>query len=296
MEKAKTDKRLLVVNAATPGVVGFSKEDRKVLGSSFVDVGIAEEHAVAVVSGAAKGKLKPVMCVLSSFLQRTFDQLMQDLALNKTPATILVYGGGLSGADETHVGSFDVVMTSAVPNLTCLAPASKTEYLGALEWAINQTETPVVIRVPDEETSENGTAFNPSDILGYKTQKVGEKVAVFALGTMLNTALKAYEILKEKGVEITVVSVSQYSEIDEKFIGVLAKSHDLFITLENGVVNGGFGEKLARKLAFYGVKVICRGGEKEFTDRESLQSQRDRYRLNPTDLASDVLEFLGKKN
>ena len=176
------------------------------------------------------------------------------------------------------------------------APASKTEYLGALEWAINQTETPVVIRVPDEETSENGTAFNPSDILGYKTQKVGEKVAVFALGTMLNTALKAYEILKEKGVEITVVSVSQYSEIDEKFIGVLAKSHHLFITLENGVVNGGFGEKLARKLAFYGVKVVCRGGEKEFTDRESLQSQRNRYRLNPTDVASDVLEFLGKKN
>ena len=295
IEKSKKDKSLIIINAATPHVVGFDKVARKELNGAFIDVGIAEEHAVAVASGAARGGAKPVMCVLSSFLQRTFDQLMQDLALNKTPAVILVYAGGLSGSDETHVGSFDVVLTSAVPNVLCLSPSSKKEYLSVLEWAIEQTETPVIIRVPDEETKEYGIEFNRENPKAYKRVKVGEKVALFALGTMLETALKASEILAKNKVNATIVSANCYSDLDKERLDKIAKDHDVIITLENGVINGGFGEKIARYLGKYGVKTLCRGGDKEFTDRESVPSQLKRYRLTPELVAEDALNALKDK-
>ena len=281
---------MVIINAATPHVVGFDRETRAKIKNSFIDVGIAEEHAVAVTSGAGKGKIKPVMCVLSSFMQRTFDQLMQDLALNKTPATVLVYSGGLSSSDETHVGAFDIAMTAQIPNVSCFAPASKKEYLDLLTWSIESAERPVIIRVPTSEPCELNTAFNKNAIYNYQTLKVGEKVAIFALGSMLKTALKASEILSKKGINATVISASSYSHFDKETIEKTAKTHELVIAIENGVKC--WSEKLASRFAEYKVKVLCRGGEKEYTDRESLSSQYIRYRLTPELIAEDVIKNL----
>lgn len=290
VDYALKDSRLVIINAATPHVVGFDRETRAKIKNSFIDVGIAEEHAVAVTSGAGKGKIKPVMCVLSSFMQRTFDQLMQDLALNKTPATVLVYSGGLSSSDETHVGAFDIAMTAQIPNVSCFAPASKKEYLDLLTWSIESAERPVIIRVPTSEPCELNTAFNKNAIYNYQTLKVGEKVAIFALGSMLKTALKASEILSKKGINATVISASSYSHFDKETIEKTAKTHELVIAIENGVKC--WSEKLASRFAEYKVKVLCRGGEKEYTDRESLSSQYIRYRLTPELIAEDVIKNL----
>lgn len=291
LEKAAKDKNVIVVNPATPGVHGFSPNFRAKLGKQYVDTGIAEEHAVAFSSALASQGAKPILAIMTSFVQRTYDQLSQDLALNNSPLTMLVYWGGLSGADATHLGSFDISLISNIPNIVYLAPTNKEEYLAMLEWSIEQTEHPVAIRVPfgPLEVSGISDTTDYAKINKFKILEKGQKIAILGLGNFAGKAKEVKEALKSKlGINATLINPVYISGIDKELLDALKLDHELVITLEDGILAGGFGEKVA---SFYGpseMKVINFGGDKEFTDRVPLEVLYERYHLTTDLIVRDV--------
>jgi len=292
-EKIKKDKDVVILTAGTPGAFGMTPERRQELGKNLVDVGIAEEHAVAMASALAKGGCKPVFCVWSSFLQRTYDQLSQDLAINNNPAVILVYAGAISSMDVTHLGCFDIAMASNIPNIVYLAPAGKDEYLAMLNWGLEQTSHPVIIRVPQEITAPAApVARDYGDLNKYQVVRQGSDVAILALGSFFGLGEKVADKLKELGVNATLVNPRYVSGLDERLLNDLKAEHKLVVTLENGLLDGGFGEKIAR---FYGnadMKVLCCGARKEFTDRVPLNELYQRYRLTVPQIVEDIEKLL----
>ena len=295
LEKAKQDKTIVVINAATPGVFGFTQDFRNKLGSQYVDVGIAEEHATAFTSAIAKQGGKPILTIMSSFIQRTYDQLSQDMCLNNSPATILVYWGGISPADCTHLCTFDIPLISNIPNLVYLAPTNKEEHLAMLDWAVNQTEHPVAIRVPTAPLISTGIKDETdySILNKYKVEKNGEKIAIIGLGNFLNLAKEtALEIKNTLGIDPTIINPRFITGIDKELLTKIQENHSVVITLEDGVVDGGFGEKITR---FYGksnIKVLNYGAKKEFTDRIALDELYKKYHLTKELITNDIKEIL----
>lgn len=269
LEKIKNDKKVVAVTAGTPGATGMTKEFRKVAGKQFVDVGIAEEHAVGFISGLAKNGVKPVFEVMSSFIQRTYDQLNQDLAMNNNPATILVYGAKIGGGDCTHNGMYDIAMMSSIPNLVCLAPTTKEQCLAMLDWSIEQNNHPVVIRVPEEVISTGvEEKFDESMIYKMITRKYGSKIAVLALGSAYKLGEEVINLIEEKyDINATLIDPVNYSHLDKEGLEVLKENHSIVVTIEDGVLDGGFGQKVASYYAKDNtMKVISFGGEKSFND------------------------------
>lgn len=295
LEKTKQDKTIVVINAATPGVFGFTQDFRNKLGSQYVDVGIAEEHATAFTSAIAKQGGKPILTIMSSFIQRTYDQLSQDMCLNNSPATILVYWGGISPADCTHLCTFDIPLISNIPNLVYLAPTNKEEHLAMLDWAVNQTEHPVAIRVPTAPLISTGIKDETdySILNKYKVEKNGEKIAIIGLGNFLNLAKEtALEIKNTLGIDPTIINPRFITGIDKELLTKIQENHSVVITLEDGVVDGGFGEKITR---FYGksnIKVLNYGAKKEFTDRIALDELYKKYHLTKELITNDIKEIL----
>lgn len=289
--KAKEDKRLMVITPATPGVCGFTPEIRKELGEQFVDVGITEEHAMAYASGLAKNGAKPVVAISSSFIQRTYDQLSQDIAINHSSAVILVYRSGISGSDITHLGGFDIPLISNIPNIVYLAPTCKEEYLAMLEWGIEQKEHPVAIRVPNDKVIERNSKqpTNYSNMNEYQIEEQGEEIAIIALGNFYSLGKSVKDKLREEfNINATLINPRYITGIDTKVLEELKKKHKLVITLEDGILDGGFGEKITR---FYGdstMKVMNYGAKKEFTDRVPLQELYQRYHLTEELIISDI--------
>ncbi len=297
LKKSKEDKTVITVNAATPGVFGFTKEFRDKLGNQYTDTGIAEEHAAAYTSALAKNGAKPIFAIMSSFVQRTYDQLSQDLCLNNSPVTILVYWGGISSADATHLCVFDIPLMSNIPNLVYLAPANKEEYLAMLEWSLNQTQYPAAIRVPSCELISTGIEdkTNYSILNKYKMVEEGKDVAIIGLGSFFNLACEVKEELKSKSsINAALINPKFITGLDEELLENMKKDYKLVITLEDGVLDGGFGEKIAR---FYGnssMKVLNYGAKKEFTDRTALDELYKRYRLTKELITEDVINLLAK--
>lgn len=292
MQKMKQDKTVVAITSGTPTVLGFTEERRKSVGKQFVDVGIAEETAVALASGIAANGGKPVYGVYSTFLQRTFDQLSQDLCINNNPATILVYSASVYGMnDVTHLGIYDIPMIANIPNLVYLAPTTKEEYLAMLEWSIEQQEHPVAIRVPGGDVLSNGKAVDTdySQLNRFSIADSGSKVAILALGTFFPLGKRVAEKIKaETGVQPTLINPQFISGLDEKLLCKLAQTHDTVITLEDGILDGGFGEKVAR---FYGstpVRVLNYGYKKKFLDRYNVEDVLRENRLTPEQIAEDV--------
>lgn len=286
------DKNMVVISAGTPGAYGLNPERRASFGENYVDVGIAEEQAVAMASALAKGGCRPVFMVYSSFLQRTYDQLSQDLALNNNPAVILVFSAGISGMDATHLGSFDIPLVANIPNIVYLAPTGKEEYLAMLNWGLKQNEHPVVIRVPLAVTKGGKAEESYGDLNRYQLVKQGSKVAVLALGSFFELGESVVAELKEQGIDATLVNPRYITGVDEKLLMELAKNHQVVATLENGELDGGFGEKIA---SFYGaskVKVLNFGAKKEFTDRVPYAELMKRYRLTPEQIIADIMNVL----
>ena len=286
------DKNMVVISAGTPGAYGLNPERRASFGENYIDVGIAEEQAVAMASALAKGGCRPVFMVYSSFLQRTYDQLSQDLALNNNPAVILVFNGGISGMDATHLGSFDIPLVSNIPNIVYLAPTGKEEYLAMLNWGLKQNEHPVVIRVPLAVTKGGKAEENYGDLNRYQVIKEGSKVAILALGSFFELGESVVSKLKEHGVDATLINPRYITGVDEKLLKELAKNHQVVATLENGELDGGFGEKIA---SFYGsstVKVLNFGAKKEFTDRVPYTELMKRYHLTPEQIVADISRVL----
>lgn len=290
-KKAKEDKSFIVINPATPGVHGFTPEFRAKLGKQFTDVGIAEEHAVAYASALAKSGSKPVLAVMSSFLQRTYDQLSQDLALNNSPVTLLIYWGGISGADATHLCTFDIPLISNIPNIVYLAPTCKEEYLKMLSWSVEQNEYPVAIRVPSGEFISTGIedTTDYSNLNKFKLVEKGSDIAIIALGSFYRLGEKVKKQLAVKmNINATLINPKFITGIDTELLEELKKDHKIVITLEDGLVNGGFGEKITR---FYGnsdMKVLNFGSKKEFTDRIPLDELYNRYHLTPELILEDI--------
>ena len=286
------DKNMVVISAGTPGAYGLNPERRASFGENYIDVGIAEEQAVAMASALAKGGCRPVFMVYSSFLQRTYDQLSQDLALNNNPAVILVFSAGISGMDATHLGSFDIPLVANIPNIVYLAPTGKEEYLAMLNWGLKQNEHPVVIRVPLAVTKGGKAEESYGDLNRYQLVKQGSKVAVLALGSFFELGESVVAELKEQGIDATLVNPRYITGVDEKLLNELAKNHQVVATLENGELDGGFGEKIA---SFYGaskVKVLNFGAKKEFTDRVPYAELMKRYHLTPEQITADIMNVL----
>lgn len=294
LNKAEAGEPIIAMSAATPGVFGWNKEFRDKLGLHYIDVGIAEQHAVGMASGIAKRGGKPVLAFMSSFVQRTYDQLSQDMALNNAPVTMLIFWGGISNADATHLCTFDIPLISNIPNIVYLAPTCKEEYVRMLDWSVNQTEHPVAIRVPYEITYSGENDTTDYSILNkYKIEEKGEKVAIVALGDFLGKGKEVKALLKEKtGINATLINPSFITGIDKDMLEGLKSNHSVVITLENGELDGGFGEKITR---FYGdssMKVLNFGSYKEFTDRTSMEELYNRYHLTNELIVQDIRKVL----
>ncbi|ALF20980.1 1-deoxy-D-xylulose-5-phosphate synthase [Fusobacterium animalis] len=295
IKKMKEDKTVVTITSGTPGAVGFNKKDRDEVGYQFIDVGIAEETAVAIASGMASKGAKPVYTVVSTFLQRTYDQLSQDLCINNNSATIVVYYAGAIGmTDVTHLGWFDIAMMGNIPNLVYLAPTTKEEHLAMLEWSIEQQEHPVAIRIPGGKMVSSGKKVTKdfSKLNTYEVSQRGKKVAIIGLGTFYQLGEKVATLYEEKtGVKATVINPMYITGVDEKLLEELKKDHSLVITLEDGVLDGGFGEKIAR---FYGnsdMKVLNYGLKKEFLDRHDIGKLLTKNRLKADLIVEDLLKF-----
>lgn len=296
LKKMKEDKTVVGITSATPTVFGFTEDKRKEAGSQFVDVGIAEETAVALASGIAKSGGKPVYGVYSTFIQRTYDQLSQDLCINNSPATLLVYWASVYGMnDVTHLGIYDIPMMSNIPNLVYLAPTTKEEYLAMLDWSIEQNDHPVAIRVPISVVSDGKKVTKDfSKLNEYEVTQNGSKIAIVALGSFYSVGAKTAEIIENKtGVKPTLINPIYITGTDDKLLEQLKENHDIVITVEDGVLDGSFGEKIAR---FYGnsdVKVLNYGLKKEFLDRYNPEEIVKANRLTPEQIAEDVCGIIG---
>lgn len=295
LDKMKKDSSVVAIASAVPASMGFTEEKRRLAGKQFVDVGIAEEHAVALTSGIAKNGGKPVYGTFSTFIQRTYDQISQDLCINGNSATILVFWASAFGMnDVTHLGIYDIAMLSNIPNLVYLAPVSRQEYFAMLNWSIEQKDYPVAIRVPmniieaDENVDTDYGTLNK-----YKIMKKGEKAAIIALGSFYQLGEQAAQLLEEMiGCEVTLINPRYITGTDDELLEELKKNHSVVATIEDGILNGGFGEKIAR---FYGaddMKVLNFGLEKAFYDRYNPQELLEENHLTPKQIADDILAVL----
>ena len=294
LEKQKEDKTVIAISPATPGATGFGQDFRNALGKNYTDVGIAEEHAVAYSSALAKNGAKPILSILSSFIQRTYDQLSQDLALNNSPATILVNWGAISEMDATHLGSFDIPLISNIPNIVYLAPTCKEEYLKMLDYAVEQTEHPVVIRVPFGAVTSSGKVDETdySILNKFEVTEEGSEVAIIGLGNFYHLGKKVKEQLKSQNINATLINPKFITGLDKELLNKLKENHKVVITLEDGCLDGGFGEKISRFFGNSDVQVLNFGGKKEFTDRVPLKVLYERYRLTPELIAEDINKCL----
>lgn len=292
IEKMKQDPTVVTITSGTPTILGFTQEKRKQAGRQFVDVGIAEETAVALASGIAKGGGKPVYGVYSSFIQRTYDQISQDLCIDGNPATIVVYTGSVFGmTDVTHLGLQDIPMLSNIPGLVYLAPTTKEEYLSMLDWSVEQKEMPVAIKLPGGDMISDGreVAKDWSQLNTYEVTEKGSKIALIGLGTFYFLALQTAEMLEKKGIHATVINPYYITGLDKGLLEKLKADHDTVVTLEDGILNGGFGEKIAR---FYGssdMKVYNYGLKKEFLDRYDVNEVLKENHLTAEQIVKDVL-------
>ena len=295
LEKMKKDPAVVGITSATPPILGFTPDKRKLAGKQFVDVGIAEETAVALASGIAANGGKPVYGVYSTFIQRTYDQLSQDLCVNSNAATILVFAASVYGMnDVTHLGIYDIPMMANIPNLVYLAPTTKEEYMAMLDWSVEQKEYPVAIRVPMTVVSSGKSCTKDFAKLNtYEVTQKGSRVAVIGLGNFYALGqTAAQEIAKQTGVQPTVINPMYITGVDEELLESLKAEHDVVITVEDGILDGGFGEKIAR---FYGssdMKVLNYGLKKEFLDRYDAEDVVKRNRLTAEQIAEDVVALL----
>lgn len=296
LQRMKDDKTVCAITAGTPGIWGWTPARRQEAGKQFVDVGIAEEHAVALASGMAKAGGKPVFGVCSSFLQRAYDQVSQDLCINDNPATLLVLWGSLTSmTDVTHLCHFDIPLLSGIPNLVFLAPTNREEYLAMLDWSLAYDRHPVAIRVPVGEP-RSATRPVPTDFSELNKSELvsrGKDVAILGLGNFFALGEQVCSALKDRGIETTLINPRFISGLDESLLDSLVSDHRLVVTLEDGALEGGYGEKVARHFGPTSVKTLCFGARKEFVDRYAPADFFAANHLTVPQIVEDILQSLG---
>lgn len=294
LKKMKKDKSIVAVTPAMPTTIGLTQEKRKQAGNQFIDCGIAEEQAIALISGIAKNGGKPILGTNSTFIQRTYDQISQDLCINNNPATIVLNYTSVFGlTDVTHLGIFTIAAFNSIPNLVILAPTNKQEYMAMLEWSIEQQSHPVMILMPGNGVIQDTRIAdkNYDNINKFKIEQNGEKVAIFALGDFYQLGEKiCNQIEKNLGFKPTLVNPRFASGIDKELLTSLEKNHQLVITLEDGIIDGAFGTNIA---SFYGtsnMKVKNYGIEKSFPDRYNPQKLLEENGISE----KQILEYIQK--
>lgn len=294
MDKAKKDKDFLVITPAMPMTGGLSEDLRKELGSQYIDVGIAEEQAVAMASGAARNGAKPLVITNTTFIQRTYDQISQDVCINGSAVTILLNYTSFAGlTDVTHLGIFGISAFSNIPNLQILAPSSKSGYLNMLDWALDQNEHPVMILIPGNEVTDREADRDYSDIGKFKVEHQGEKVTILALGDFYQMGESLAGAVKERlGFEPTLVNPRFASTIDTELLEQLKENHRLVVTLEDGILDGGFGQKIAAYYATSDIKVKNYGLEKKFYDRYDPAKLLEELGMTNEAMVDDIRELL----
>ena len=288
----KKDKTLIAVTAGTPTAAGFTADKRKLAGSQHLDMGIAEEQAVAMISGMAKGGLHPVWTVWSTFIQRTYDQITQDLCINSNPAVINVVGGGVNSMNDiTHICLFDIPMLCSIPGLIYLAPTTCEEYFAMMRWAIQQDKKPIAIRVPSNGVVH--TTEKVDEVYGYeskyKVMHEGSKVAIIAAGSFYQKGENVVRLLADKGIDATLVNPRYLNEVDADTLEALKTNHNLVVTLEDGCKDGGFGERIASYYGTSDMKVLVCGVKKGLYDRYNVEQLLEDNRLLDEQIVSDVV-------
>lgn len=292
LSEMKKDKTLIAVTAGTPTAAGFTADKRKQAGSQHLDMGIAEEQAVAMISGMAKGGLRPVWTVYSTFIQRTYDQIAQDLCINSNPAVINVVGGGVNSMNDiTHICLFDIPMLCSIPGLIYLAPTTCEEYFAMMRWAILQDKKPIAIRVPS-----NGVVHTTDNVdeeysyeSKYKVMHNGSEVAVIASGSFYQKGENVVRMLADKGIDATLINPRYLNEVDAEALEALKMNHKLVVTLEDGCKDGGFGERIASYYGTSDMKVLVCGIKKGLYDRYDVEQLLKDNRLLDEQIVEDVL-------
>ena len=295
LREMKQDKTLIAVTAGTPTAAGFTADKRKEAGSQHIDMGIAEEQAVAMISGMAKGGLHPVWSVYSTFLQRTYDQIAQDLCINSNPAVINVVGGGVySMNDITHICLFDIPMLCSIPGLVYLAPTTCEEYFAMMRWAILQDRKPIAIRMPS-----NGVVHTTEPVdteygyeAKYKVMHKGSEVAIIAAGSFYQKGENVVRLLADKGIDATLVNPRYLNEVDAETLEALKADHQLVVTLEDGSKDGGFGQRIASYYGTSDMKVLVGGVKKGLYDRYDVEQLLSDNRLLDEQIVEDVARIL----
>lgn len=295
LSEMKNDKTLIAVTAGTPTAAGFTADKRKQAGSQHLDMGIAEEQAVAMISGMAKGGLRPVWSVYSTFIQRTYDQIAQDLCINSNPAVINVVGGGVNSMNDiTHICLFDIPMLCSIPGLIYLAPTTCEEYFAMMRWAILQGKKPIAIRVPS-----NGVVHTTEKVdeeygyeVKYKMMHEGSKVAIIAAGSFYQKGENVVRLLADKGIDATLVNPRYLNEVDADTLEALKTNHKLVVTLEDGCKDGGFGERIASYYGTSDMKVLVCGVKKGLYDRYDVEQLLKDNRLLDEQIVEDVLALI----
>lgn len=297
LREMKLDPTLIAVTAGTPSAGGFTPDKRKEAGAQHIDIGIAEEQAVAMISGMAKGGLRPVWTVYSTFIQRTYDQIAQDLCINSNPAVINVMWGGTGTMNDiTHICMFDIPMLCSIPNLIYMAPTTCEEYFAMLRWAIRQEAKPIAIRVPS-----NGVVHTTEDVdeeysytPKYKVAHEGSQVAIIAAGSFYQKGENVAHLLAEKGIDATLINPRYLHAVDAEALESLKARHQLVVTLEDGCKDGGFGERIASYYGTSDMKVLVCGVKKNLYDRFDHQQLLADNRLLANQIADDILNIIKK--
>ena len=290
-EKMAENPNVVAVTAGTPTVMGFTPDRRKEAGRRFIDVGIAEEQAAAMSSGMAKNGLRPVWGVYSSFVQRAYDQISQDISINHTPAVIAVFMGTVSGMnDVTHLGWFDQSLLANIPGIVMLAPSHRREYLAMMNWAVEQTDYPVIVRVPDPAVVDLDIEVDDdySDLNSYRMVRSGHDIAIIAAGNMLPDALKAADKLEAEGIKPTVINPRFLSGIDEEMLSALSEDHRAVLTVEDAILDGGMGQKIASFFADRPMLVKNLGLPKVFMDRYDASKVKEEAHLTVDGIAEQA--------
>lgn len=296
MKKMKADPKVVAIVAGVATNIGFTEERRKEFAAQLVDVGIAEEHGVAMASGMARNGAKPVFATHSSFFQRTYDQISQDLCINNNPATLLVNTASVWGMNDiTHLGIFDIPMMSNIPNLVYLAPTCVEEYFAMLDWSIEQTEHPVAVRIPCNGTIHSNKHFvsDYSKLNKYETITEGKDIAIIALGDFFQLGESVVEMLSTKhNLRATLINPRYITGLDTDTLENLKKEHRIVVTLEDGILDGGFGEKIARYYGKDAMKVMNCGLKKEFIDRYNADDILRKNRLTKEQITEDIIRLM----
>ena len=296
LKKCKNNRNLAVITPAIPMMCGFTKKFREELGNQYIDVGISEEHAISFAAGIVKNGGKAIVGMHSSFIQRSYDQISQDLAINKIPAVILIFRGGISCTDQTHLGIFDISLINSIPNTIYISPTCKEEYVKMLDWSLENNETsPILIRVPSGTVTykENPNILDYLNNKKYIIENSGSDICIIASGNLFNLGIDLKNIIyKLKNINATLINPIFLNILDYDTLNKIKEKHNIVITLEDGIIDGGFGEKISKFYTNSKIKVLNYGAKKEFTNKIDIDKLYSKYRLNCNDILRDIDNIL----